>query len=254
MRGERMAPGFYGKVPGLGDFVSRRLPNDFIQPWDLWLRESLASSQSQLGDAWLDVYLTSPLWRFVLSPGLAGQSAWAGVLMPSVDRVGRYFPLTLVAPTRPGTDLIGLAGEPNWFERAEGLALSALEDQWALDAFDTQAIALGIPDGTVRLCASPLAPGVMARPNAWRLQLQSPADLQRASQILLARALEQMYCAYSLWWSNGSERVAPSLLTCQGLPPPDGFGALLDGDWGRHGWWEFPDDRALETRRMERHE
>ncbi|WP_338114240.1 type VI secretion system-associated protein TagF, partial [Thiorhodococcus mannitoliphagus] len=55
---EQATPGFYGKLPGLGDFVSRRLPVDFTQPWDLWLRESLASSQAQMGDDWLSAYLT----------------------------------------------------------------------------------------------------------------------------------------------------------------------------------------------------
>ena len=30
-----------------------------------------------------------PIWRFVLLPGLIGSNGWAGVLMPSVDRVGR---------------------------------------------------------------------------------------------------------------------------------------------------------------------
>ncbi len=235
-----MPPGFYGKLPGLGDFVTRRLPAEFIQPWDLWLRESLASSQGQLGDAWLDIYLTSPLWRFILSPGVAGQGAWAGVLMPSVDRVGRYFPLTLAAPLAPGTDLVGLMNTTDWFERAEVLALSGLEDTWTVESFDAQAIALGMPGGATRETEARLSPGVTLRPNAWRLQIQSPAELRRASQILLARALEQMYCAYSLWWSNGSQRVAPSLLTCQGLPPADGFSALLDGNWNRNGWWEFP--------------
>jgi type VI secretion system protein ImpM len=28
------AAGCYGKLPCLGDFVSRRLPRAFIQPWD----------------------------------------------------------------------------------------------------------------------------------------------------------------------------------------------------------------------------
>src|SRR5690606_36950533 len=30
-------PGFYGKLPSRGDFVSRRLPADFIGQWDAWL-------------------------------------------------------------------------------------------------------------------------------------------------------------------------------------------------------------------------
>ncbi|MBK1717783.1 type VI secretion-associated protein [Thiocystis violacea] len=236
-----MSPGFHGKLPALGDFVTRRLPGEFIQPWDLWLRESLAASQARLGDGWLDIYLTSPLWRFALAPGLAGQGAWAGVLMPSVDRVGRYYPLTLAAPLPPGTDLIALMSDPDWFERAEVLALSGLEDSCTVETFDARVIDLGAPPGAARETASPVAAGVTARSNAWRLEVQSLAGLQRASQLLLARALEQMYCAYSFWWSSGSERVAPSLLTCQGLPPADGFSALLDGDWTRGGWWELQD-------------
>jgi len=93
--GNDPTPGFYGKVPGLGDFVSRRLPQAFIDPWDVWLQAAIASSRQQLGEQWLDIYLTSPLWRYALSPGSCGARGWAGVLMPSVDRVGRYFPLTI---------------------------------------------------------------------------------------------------------------------------------------------------------------
>src|SRR5512139_3843786 len=88
-------PGWYGKIPNLGDFASRRLPSRFIVAWDDWLQRALASSRAQLGGQWLDLYLTSPVWRFLLMPGVCGSAAWAGVLMPSVDRVGRYFPLTI---------------------------------------------------------------------------------------------------------------------------------------------------------------
>ena len=93
-------PGWYGKLPTLGDFASRRLDGDFIDPWDRWLGEGLAAQREQLGAGWLDAYLGSPVWRFVLMPGVlpgpAGAAVLAGVLMPSVDKVGRYFPLTLV--------------------------------------------------------------------------------------------------------------------------------------------------------------
>ena len=231
--------GFYGQLPGLGDFVTRRLPTEFVQPWDLWLRESLASSQLQLGDAWLDIYLTSPLWRFGLTSGLAGQTAWVGVMMPSVDRVGRYFPLTLASPLAPDRDLMAVLGEPFWFERAEVLLLSALEDEWTLEIFDQQVQALGEPlSSPVGAAASP--PDGLVHPNAWRLWASTPADVRVACAPLLKRALDQMFCGYSLWWSQGSDRVSPSLLVCQGLPPADGFSALIGGNWSGHGWWEFP--------------
>ncbi|EGV31163.1 Type VI secretion system-associated protein [Thiorhodococcus drewsii AZ1] len=234
----RLETGFYGKLPALGDFVSRRLPAEFVQPWDLWLRESLANSRLQLGDDWLDIYLTSPLWRFALSPGLVGQAAWAGVMMPSVDRVGRYFPLTLACPLPSGADLMSLVSESDWFERAEILALAALDDSCSLDGFDAQVRALGDLQ-VIRLANDADSANGLVRTNAWRLPTPATAGSGDVRARLLARALDQMFCGYSLWWSSGSDRVEPSLLVCQGLPPVDGFSALIGGNWTGHGWWEF---------------
>ena len=87
--------GFYGKLPGKGDFLTRNLPRQFVDVWDDWLQSGMNAAKQVLGDEWLQVYLTSALWRFVLPPGICGESAWAGVMMPSMDRVGRYFPMTV---------------------------------------------------------------------------------------------------------------------------------------------------------------
>ena len=46
-------PGFYGKLPSIGDFVSRRLPSDFIRPWDQWLQETLYLSKKELASTLL---------------------------------------------------------------------------------------------------------------------------------------------------------------------------------------------------------
>ena len=58
-------PGWYGKLPSLGDFASRRLEADFIEPWDLWLGERMQAQRAAMGDAWLQLYLHSPPWRFL---------------------------------------------------------------------------------------------------------------------------------------------------------------------------------------------
>jgi type VI secretion system protein ImpM len=234
----RSPPGFFGKLPNLGDFVTRRLPVEFVQAWDRWLQESLAESRAQLGEAWLDTYLTSPLWRFVLTPGVAGQLGWAGVLMPSVDRVGRYFPLTLACPLEIGVDPLRLLCDPDWFERAEAVMLSGLEDSCSIEGFDALAVGLGGPAKPV-FGRPPGKAMAQARSNAWRVRAATPADVGQACSALLARALDQVFCAYSLWWSGGSEQVAPSFLACQGLPPSEGFSALLAGDWAGKGWWEL---------------
>jgi len=171
----------------------------------------------------------------VLTPGIAGQTGWAGVLMPSVDRVGRYFPLTLAAPLAGLVDPFRVLSDPSWFERAEALALSGLDDDVSLDAFDAQAQALAapaLPVAPALATSSPLA----GRPDAWHLPTASPADLMSVCPTLLARALDEVFFAYSLWATAGSQRIAPSLLTCQGLPPPDAYAALLAGDWSARGW------------------
>ncbi|MBF2984305.1 type VI secretion system-associated protein TagF, partial [Pseudomonas aeruginosa] len=43
--------GFYGKLAGRGDFVSRGLPNTFVEPWDAWLASGMRASQDELGAA-----------------------------------------------------------------------------------------------------------------------------------------------------------------------------------------------------------
>ncbi len=131
--------GCFGKVPQLGDFINNRLPRRFIEPWDLFLRAFLAESRQALGEAWLDAYLNGPIWHFALPPGLAGEDAVAGTLMPSVDRVGRYFPLTIALVVDKVPESLG---DP-WFERAEMLSLDALGETFDPAALDDRLARLG---------------------------------------------------------------------------------------------------------------
>ena len=134
-----VVPGVYGKLPAVGDFVSRRLPALFVRTWDAWIQEALTVSREQLDTEWLDVYLTSPIWRFIMNPGDGGEKASVGILMPSVDKVGRYFPLTLAAmlDNREALPYLFIAAA-DWFDALEQLALSALEDGFQLDIFDRE--------------------------------------------------------------------------------------------------------------------
>ena len=127
------APGWYGKLPSLGDFASRRLPPAFVEAWDAWLSQGLA--QWRAADAqWLDAYLAAPAWCFLLGPQVIALSggaspAWAGVLMPSVDRFNRYFPFTLASPLRAleAADVPRLA---HWLRRVASCAVDAMHGDW----------------------------------------------------------------------------------------------------------------------------
>jgi type VI secretion system protein ImpM len=229
--------GFFGKLPSRGDFLSRRLPRGFTDPWDHWLQSAVADSREQLGESWLDIYLTSPIWRFALSTGLCGEAAWCGILMPSVDRVGRYFPLTVAAPLESGGNLTALLHDDSrWFSRCEELALGSLAEEIPLEGFD-QAL-IDLPPPVIPPRPGAVSVGGMGRP-AWQFELPSLESVSPVTAALNQTLLERAFPAYSLWWSEGSERVRPSLLVTEGLPPIEGFAALLDGNWVNWNWGQY---------------
>ncbi len=92
--------GFYGKIPSAGDFVSRHIPHHNLKYIDDWFCEGMASLAIEQ-HAWLDVYLTAPVWNFVIFPKQWGDEFFYGALMPSVDSVGRYFPFITVLKGAP---------------------------------------------------------------------------------------------------------------------------------------------------------
>ncbi|HJW12307.1 MAG TPA: type VI secretion system-associated protein TagF [Albitalea sp.] len=125
-----MTAGWFGKMPYLGDFASRRLPDEFIRGWDDWLQRGLAAMHAELGADWLARYLVAPVRRFWLAPGLLGDSGWAGVLMPSVDSVGRHFPLT-IAQHAASLDAMLAAGD--WFRAVDAAARKVLDVEFSVD-------------------------------------------------------------------------------------------------------------------------
>jgi type VI secretion system protein ImpM len=132
--------GFCGKLPARGDFVRAGLPRDFIDPWDDWLQSVIAGSQSIMGAAWLPAYLEAPIWRFSLPPGMCGAQGVLGLMLPSIDKANRYYPLTFAALHFNGID----PGEAeDWLARSEAAGLAALEQ----DAQPQEIIAMiGSPD------------------------------------------------------------------------------------------------------------
>lgn len=213
-------PGFYGKLAVRGDFIHRGLSPAFIEAWDAWLAAGLAASRETLGEAWLDAYLVSPLWRFAVAPGLLGPDAVCGVMMPSVDRVGRYFPLTIALPLPADADIGQLvSSRDDWFERAEGLLLSTLDEGADAEAFERSVEALGSPLPATSSEQRRDASGATIWP------VDTPQDRGLA-------LMQQAWNGASLWWGHGSERVTPGLVRFTGLPPAQAFCRLLSESAG----------------------
>lgn len=222
--------GFFGKVTSHGDFVTRRLPPEFQQPWDAWLQAGLQQSKAELGASWLATYLSSPIWRFALAPGVCGAQARAGLLMPSVDRVGRHFPLTLARALDGAAPLLDcVTAHHHWYAQLELLALSSLEEHFSLDAFDAAVEALAAPPATAdtrdatTIALAGIDPPALA---------QVRSDGGGLASAIAGAAL----AGQCLWWTDGSPQVAPCLVLSAGLPSRGAFAALLDGDWHGHDW------------------
>jgi type VI secretion system protein ImpM len=149
--------GCFGKLRGNGDFVTRRLPPGFVEPWDAMLQAGLLAGRAARGRAWLDAYLTAPLWRFALGGGVLGRGGWAGVLMPSVDSAGRHFPLTIAAPVEACAWPMWRPHAHAWFGRCGALALATLGKDARLADFDAGLLALSQTDDAQDVPAPPLA-------------------------------------------------------------------------------------------------
>ncbi len=117
----------HGKLPALGDFVTRGLGGGALERWDGWLQQLVSASRAGLGPDWQAAWLRMPAWHFALAASVLAGEPFAGVLIPSVDKVGRSYPFSVLSPVRPG-------GVPSadWQAGAEALALDALEGR--LDA------------------------------------------------------------------------------------------------------------------------
>jgi type VI secretion system protein ImpM len=234
-------PGLYGKLPARGDFVSRRLDAQFIEAWDAWLQRVIAESRQALGARWLECFLSAPVWRFVVPAGMFSRTGWAGLILPSVDRVGRYFPLTIAAPIHEDNiDVPSTLGKAlPWLDALDAVALEALAPELDLDAFDRRLAELPMPaDAAVVLSVSDdTVPLGIAQAGFQVWQLAAEARDAAFHEILQQVGLRT---SSALWMTRGGETLPPCLAVCGGPIPGDHFCALLDGRWTDHSWTSAP--------------
>jgi len=135
--------GFYGKLPGAGDFVGRRLPSDFVDRWDRHFQRAVETGRRELGDGWTTAWRHGAAWRFVFMPHVCSNSAWCGLTGPAVDRLGRAFPMVLASPC--AGDVSPILSNSAWFDALERVYRSAQQEAVSVEMFDSQVAALPHP-------------------------------------------------------------------------------------------------------------
>ncbi|MHC2300746.1 type VI secretion system-associated protein TagF [Rhizobium mongolense] len=129
-------PGFFGKLPAMGDFVTRGLTASFVGPWDRWITRHLVHRFSE-GSVSAHRAL-----RFILGPEAFGPMT--GVVMASADRAGRRFPLTIAAaPPIASTDIATLAAD--WLDALEAAGKSASDGEMDGDGLAARLASLPYP-------------------------------------------------------------------------------------------------------------
>lgn len=209
--------GAFGKMPALGDFFHLNTPQGFVRVWDDWLQGAMMTAAQAGGGAWDDQYMSAPIWRFTLSPGVAGATKVLGIVMPSVDRVGRRFPLALMAALdHEGPAAFDHLTQDTTFERLEDLALSCLDDGMDRDRLAAALTEIGPP-------APPPYTPVRKAGNALVL---SPADFQGTAPALAAGLVGTGMAAPCLWTTlvDDTRRA----MVCDGMPDAHQSRALFD--------------------------
>jgi type VI secretion system protein ImpM len=208
----------YGKMPALGDFFRLEAERVFVACWDLWLQDTLLAARQDLGARFEACYMSAPIWRFALPPGVAGPEGVVGVLMPSVDRVGRQFPLTLLAHTGHGEQapLRNLIWQSPVLDAVEALALDSLDDSLTRELLEER--------------LAPMALRPMGRPS--RIATSG-------SSLVLTNEVPELFCAdlaldlaggelhRSCAWSASINGAARMMLTA-GLPRGEVATSLFD--------------------------
>lgn len=227
--GSREVPGWFGKISTLGDFVQRRLPIHFVRLSDAWLSRAMVASQHQFGEHWLDGYLSAPLMRFAWAPGVVDAHWWFGVLMPSCDNVGRYFPLLITQRrTSPPLDRIALDHLELWFDHLANAATHTLGERATVEDFEQ---ALGEappwPSPSLLRALAPVACPVAAGGASYAFGHR--VSICQWLHTVAIHELQARVSGCSIWWRQGDATRDTEAELVRGLPEPATFARMLLG-------------------------
>lgn len=215
--------GLFGKLQAKRDFIALGVPRNFLNVWEPWLQAGISASRMQLDDSWQKAFLTAPIWRFWLGADICGVTVVGGI-MPSMDGVGRYFPLTALCFSEAGEEIPPpeLNTADAWFAALEDFMFMTLDTDKTYEAISAAIYDLKPIESRVLLDTDgkSLITGFSA--------LAQQGFGQAFTQARLAN-FQAIYRCMSFWWTAGGEEYAPRVLACHRLPEPHLYVKMLTG-------------------------
>jgi type VI secretion system protein ImpM len=224
--GEAGPPAWYGKIPGAGDFVNRRLPYELADWWERWVQQGMSTMRQHGAEDVERYYTVAPVWSFLIPAGAGAACVQAGCIAPSCDRVGRYYPLIVTQPIRARAYWSGLPDAADAFYRQIGNALlDAIRNAQSPEHLEQALIHARLPAAGEAASANG---SNRAQQPSWpnRQDPVEPSAWPRLSEYF------DPYGATSFWWTN---RIDGSPLRTQahtGMPDARLFVRLFGASQG----------------------
>jgi type VI secretion system protein ImpM len=219
-----MAFGVFGKLPQKRDFVALNVPRAVLEPFETWLQSAVAASRNELRDDWQEYYLVAPIWRFWIGGDILGVEC-AGSLIPSVDKVGRFFPLTILYCAGNGQGIVAPPFDPldEWYSAIEKRLLSCLQENAEIDVSRlTDGL---LPPQSVAAPPQP-QPVTFKRGFVWRARNNASVDILPA---LMAADYWACLKSRSFWWTSGGSAGGQLVYARNGLPDAFFYADMIKG-------------------------
>ena len=228
--------GFLGKLPTVGDFITRNLPSDVADAWMDLVDSAFTIATRGAGQDWYEAHQDRPPLRFSLAPNAITAGGWVGLLRPSLDSFGRSYPITVLAPLPEGLPCLSAPRLlKRWYDRADIALLSAMEGSLTVDRLvEVLSKIAPSPDAGVLEAAQWVAPlhGDDESVHGWigpGLHEDGAGSLDWY-EMLLSGTLPE-YGTPTLWWHPPHGEAGNRVLLLRSRPSPWTFRGLLDGSW-----------------------
>lgn len=223
-----MKVGFFGKLPGYGDFVQRNVSPELISEWDNWLIQAIDTSQAQLKGDWREIYFTSPIWCFTIQANIIFPSTLSGLMMPSVDSAGRDYPFFVFCELTGKQNVFSVCSELDAMHKTcEEFLLSLLAK--SRPDLDDIAHVLQQHYAEYPLDKHLPEPDSNSYTHGELLRLSSPRKIHsfRAHEAFTSHILSMQNTAISIWSHSVSEQQDYTQRYFAGMPPVQAFTSFL---------------------------
>ncbi len=220
--------GWFGKLPSVGDFAGKGMPVPLKETVHGWMSSGMAALKCSRPTDWQAAYLVSPVWHFLIGPGIWDQSALIGCLAPSVDKVGRYSPLIVLRSFDKSELSSVLPPKSRWLYRVdstlrrvigERISISGLHDL-LLQLMETEESGW---NSTVNILSDLGIGNAGAGAGADASAQKDWFAWPELPELLKARGVS------SFWWSEPSSVQGMKQIVHSGAPNDNLFCLLMDG-------------------------